>query len=226
MNNDNLRKEIEFRKSFCKLNEDEFNLLMSGCRLKKIQPQRWIFDQGDKLDKIYFLLEGHIKMFSIDENGKFDSLKFISANSFFPMEGITISGEQKQNAVAVEESLVAIIDLKILKKLMKSNFNFLYSFFNQMELENNRISQILKYNSCTSANRRVRQALNFIREEHSTSKNYVPFKILIKDIAALSGTTIETTGFVIKELIRENVISYNKKRIKFLNGKQKIEERN
>lgn len=82
-----------------------------------------------------------------------------------------------------------------------------------------RTTSLIEQTTSSNATQRVCQVLSGLKAEYGQKRGTVrqiPFQILLKDLAVLSGTTTETVTTVVKQLQQQNKIRYNRKLISFI----------
>lgn len=214
-----IRRFFEGQADFENLPVSEFNGLLESIKLKKVRKGQWIFDQEDGFENVFFLKEGHVKLFSMNEEGEEGYLSFVTPKSMFPVRGILDSKEYQYNAVALCDVELYYLPAEEMRRTIIHNYTFTISFMKRMEKMVCYSESLLERTTSSSAKQRVKQVLEGLVEEYGQRENgirKIPFKIFLKDLATLSGTTSETAGTVINQMKKEKKVSYNKKIISFM----------
>ncbi len=123
-----IKKNLKKIEIFDCLNEDEFDLLASISKLKTYSSQNTIFYEKEKLDFIYFLINGEVKLYKIDRFNSEVFLNKLEKNSFI----YTVSnmcGDSEYGAFYSVEALsdceVLLIDVKKFKSLFLTKYEIL-----------------------------------------------------------------------------------------------------
>jgi CRP/FNR family transcriptional regulator len=123
-----IKKNLKKIEIFDCLNEDEFDLLASISKLKTYSLQNTIFYEKEKLDFIYFLINGEVKLYKIDRFNSEVFLNKLEKNSFI----YTVSnmcGNSEYGAFYSVEALndceVLLIDVKKFKSLFLTKYEIL-----------------------------------------------------------------------------------------------------
>ncbi len=123
-----IKKNLKKIEIFNCLNEDEFDLLASISKLKIYSSQNTIFYEKEKLDFIYFLINGEVKLYKIDRFNSEVFLNKLEKNSFI----YTVSnmcGDSEYGAFYSVEALsdceVLLIDVKKFKSLFLTKYEIL-----------------------------------------------------------------------------------------------------
>lgn len=121
LNNKKVLENLKKISFFDCLNNDELNLLASISKLQKYPPNSNIFYEKDKLDYIYFLTEGDVKLYKIN---RFDSEIFLNKlkkNSFiYTVSNLCATNENNGVFYSVEsinKCEVLLIEVKKFKSL-------------------------------------------------------------------------------------------------------------
>ena len=113
-----LRETLQSTNIFNSLRDKEFRELEAGANLHLFSAGQLIFREGDPGRSTYVVLDGQIKVFTMDYDGKEIQLATLGANQFFG-EMSLLTGEPRSSSVAtVEESLLSEISYKSMRRLM------------------------------------------------------------------------------------------------------------
>jgi CRP-like cAMP-binding protein len=103
---------------FRSLGKKELRGLEDIANLHVFSADQLIFQEGDPGRSVYIILDGRVKVFTKDHQGKEFPLATLESNQFFG-EMALLSGKPRSSAVATaEESLLAEISYKNMKRLM------------------------------------------------------------------------------------------------------------
>lgn len=214
-----IRSFFEEQSDFENLPVSELEKVIQAVRVKRIRKGQWIFDQEDDFDNIYFLRKGHIKLFSMNEEGEEGYLSFLTPKTMFPLRGLLNGSTYQYNAVALCDIEIYYMPAEEMRSIIIHNYAFAISFMQRMEDLVCYSESLLERTTSSSAGERVRQVIEGLGEEHAILENgqkTIPFRIYLKDLAILSGTTSETVGTVINKMKEDKKVSYNKKIISFI----------
>ncbi|MEH7108824.1 MULTISPECIES: Crp/Fnr family transcriptional regulator [Bacillaceae] len=177
-----------------------------------------LFMEGDPRDKIFFLLDGYVMFESGSEEGSMMYVDFVKKNQLFPHGGIFNDPYYKNTAVAATDIMVYFIQTHVLEEMLKTNPKALILTITKLseilELHQKRVQQILIPN----AQERVLHTLNYLMEDLGIKDGtdvLIPCPLTAANIAKMSGTTRETVSLIMNQLKREEIISVNKKNIRF-----------
>jgi CRP-like cAMP-binding protein len=215
-----IRRFFKGQADFENLCSSEMDQMIQTLRLKKIRRNEWIFDQGEDFDRIYFLKKGHVRLFSMNEEGETGYLSFLTPKTMFPLQGVLTGKTYCYNAKAVGDVELYVMPIEEIRRIIIHNYAFTMTYMKRMEQIMYRSEKNLERKTSSNANQRVRQVIAGLNEDYAQikgDKKQIPFKVFLKDLAVMSGTTTETAGTVVKEMKKRNEILYNKKIISFYN---------
>ncbi|MDO1605897.1 Crp/Fnr family transcriptional regulator [Lactobacillus sp. YT155] len=215
-------KYIEFLKTrpeFSEFSHEEMNILMNNMKVKNFKKGQVLFDQADERNRFYFVKKGLVRGERTDETGDFIFYTYIRENLAFPYRGMFKDMYYPYSAQAMTDIEIIHFPMATFENLLLKNSTMMMKVIQEMasiisETENN-IQQMVT----SSAQKRVIHALKIFSENlgcaDKNQKISIPYPITIQEVATFSGTTRETTGQIIKNLVNEKYISYDHKRFVF-----------
>lgn len=121
MTNNNILEKLENIPLFHTLNSDELELLVSISKVELYPKGQTIFYEKEKLDYIYFLLKGTVKLYKVD---RFDSEIFLNKleeNSFiYTVSNLCVENDPLgvfYSVEALDKCQILLIDVKKFKSL-------------------------------------------------------------------------------------------------------------
>lgn len=175
---------------------------------------------------VYFLKQGTIKIISISSNGNEVIKHIIKEGDIFGILGLIDSENEDDYAVAIEDSIVCIIDSTYFKKMMEENRNLNNYIFG---LAGNRIKKLerkLESLLYKDAKTRIEDFIeDYVKDYGIETDDFFIAKNLLSnsDIGKLTSTSRQTVNKTLNELRRNNIIDFDKDLIKF---NKSLRERN
>ncbi len=192
--------------------EEEFNELSANSIERVYKKGQILFTDGEPRNKIFYLLDGFVRLEMYDETATFDYLDYVKKDTLFPYGGMF-------NDETYHYLAQAVTDIKIIyfpKKIFESN---VLQNTGQLTFMYKKLSKILsehesRIQSCiaSSATDRVLNSLVYLKDTLGVKKEngdiFIPYPLTLTEIAVNSGATRETVGQAIKEFNSEGVLSY------------------
>ncbi len=191
---------------FKDIEREETHRLSEIADVRKLKEGQCLFFDGEKLDKVYFVLEGKVKLYKSDDNSE----KVFISNFARKGDGIfleKIFGNNDQasfSSEAAEESTILLLDRKKLKKLILKNPIIMANLLsclseNITELEDSRLDFAL-----TEVAERLLKFLEAESQKHDTCS--FELDIPKTDLAQLLGTVPSTLSRALRKLSTEKLI--------------------
>ncbi|MDR0885122.1 MAG: Crp/Fnr family transcriptional regulator [Clostridiales Family XIII bacterium] len=208
---------------FKNLKKEEFDEIAKHVFLREYKADHYLFDEGDRMDRFFVLVEGVVRLERLDPTGDFYFYDYIFTKNAFPSEGLCCRTTYNFSCVAVTKVIIYYFPIEILEKILRNNpsqclytVNVLTRIIQDYEL---RIQNL----STKNAHDRVEQSLFYLRDhvsaklDNRTSKVAIP--ITINELSLNASTTRETVRQVLKELIDIGAVKYENKTLFFLDNK-------
>lgn len=190
---------------------DSFTRIRRIMHIKKIQANGMVFFERDLIDKLFFVLEGTVKLTKLNEDGK--NLVF---HYFFPDDlfgEFNPRQEQRSTFTArvVEDSVIGVMQQDDFEALLTENKGFSMEF-SQWQSQMRRFTQ-LKLRDLLFHGKDGALASSLLRAANSygvQSENSIIItkKITNNDFAEMVGASRETINRLLTSFKKNNVISY------------------
>ena len=206
-------KDFEF---FNVLTETEMNDLAKMSKIKAVSKHRFVFNQGDKSEYLYFLIQGTIKFGIHTEDNKEVIKSILHPRSLFGQQSILGDYERGDFAKAMDEVIYIEIKVVDFKQIMKRNFdlnlNVIELLGKKLRLAEKRLESLVLQDART-------RIIEFIKENAKKFGQQVGYEMLLKhsltqqDIANFTGTSRQTVTSVLNDLKKSNQIHFKRKSI-------------
>lgn len=205
---------------FSCLSEQEFDTISKHLFLRQYKKGQILFYEGDKRDRVFYLMSGLIRLEKNDPTANFTYIDYVKHNTFFPYGGLFTDEFYGYTAYAATDITIYYIPASVFEDIVLGNKQQLLFIYKNL-------SRVLSYheirirNTITpSATERIIQALAIwmidLGEEQPDGTIRIPYPLTIIELSKMSGTTRETTGTVIKSLKQEKKINYERKCLTYL----------
>lgn len=210
---------LRHNKVFSVFTDTEFKLVKKGARLRKYKKGQILFDEGDKKDKFFYLIEGLVKLERYDESAIYMYTDYVKEDRLFPY-GEIFSGEvYRYTAYALTDIQLYTIPAKLFEEVLAGNTEQLLSFYKRLTNILIDHEERIQYFVGTSASSRIVKALAYLMKELGESEEnreiVVSYPITICEIATISGCSRETVGNKIKQLKEMKKLEHNHKILTF-----------
>ena len=190
----NIQPLIDYFERLLPLENDEKEILSNVFTERKLKRRQYLLQEGNISKSSAFVLEGCLRMYLTDDNGKEHNLQFAIENWWIGDMASFYSDEpSKLNIEAIENSVVL--------EIKKSDLLNLYVAYPKF----NRIFRVLTENALLSAQRRILQNVSSTAEERYLDfvKRYPQFfnRISNVQIASFIGVTPEFLSKIRKEIM-------------------------
>ncbi|MGB9755257.1 MAG: Crp/Fnr family transcriptional regulator [Desulfurella sp.] len=186
-------------------------LLETSCFVVKKQKGEIIFTQNDKGSVIYYLLDGRIKLYRLDEKGNECIIHFVNKNEFFA-EILLTQNVYPVTAQTLTNTIILGIDKDKLFPLLKSHtelsLNIIFMFAKRI----NYLVDTIERLSIENAKERFLNYLNYLSKIQKSLT--VVLDVPKQEIALLLGMAKETFSRIEKQLVSDGIIEVSNKQIK------------
>ncbi|OGM05322.1 hypothetical protein A2715_05595 [Candidatus Woesebacteria bacterium RIFCSPHIGHO2_01_FULL_39_32] len=194
----------------------EIDLFLKNVPAKTYKKEKVLIKGGEPIEKIFFLLKGNVRQYLLTSSGEEINIHIFKPGSFFP---IMLFIAKSQNRFYFETltsvSLKAVNPQKVIN-FLKSEPDVLYDLTKRLSLGLNGMVNRLENTLGNDVRKRLLSLLahfvkNFAREGKRGYSIQIPFTH--KDLANWLGVSRETISRQMKSFERQNLISYNKRKI-------------
>lgn len=155
--------------------DENWKIFESILQTKKLKKKEYLLKEGQICQSIYFLSEGCLRTFYLDDTGKDISTSFYFQDDFLrEIESMTDNKPSKKNIQALEDSIIFYIDKSSLINLYDRSV--FYQKLGRMILEKLTISE-QKYSSLLIA-RSPKDRYLYIIEKHPEFIERIPLQYL------------------------------------------------
>jgi CRP-like cAMP-binding protein len=174
-----------------------------------------IFREGEKVNGIYFLYSGAVKVHKQWTGQKELILRFGKTGDILGHRGIGASSIYPVGATALEETKACFISNQSLEATFKVDSNITHRFMLFYADELQKAEKRMRDLALMEVKGRIALALLEIADVFGTDKEkYIALAMNRQDIASYAGTTYETVFKFFNELTAKKIISTSGKRIK------------
>jgi CRP-like cAMP-binding protein len=184
----------------------------------KLKKGELLFKEGDKVNGIYFVYSGNIKVFKQWDADKELIIRFAKDGAILGHRGMGADTTYPISAAALEPSVICYIDMKFFESTLRVNSELTYQlvnfFANELRISERRMRDLAHM----PVKGRVADALIKLQQQFGvTEEGYINIALSRQDLASFAGATYETVFRVINELVNERSVSLSGKSISITN---------
>jgi len=177
-----------------------------------------LFAEGDKVNGIYFIYDGTVKVHKHWDNEKELIVRFAKKGDIVGHRGLGKENFYPVSATALEPVTVCYIDLDFFRASLKVNYDFIYELMMFFAGELQESEKNMRNLAHMPVKGRIAQALLLLKEKFGVNEeNFLNITLSRQDIASFAGTTYETVFRILNEFFQENIIATEGKDIAILN---------
>lgn len=176
-----------------------------------------VFEQGDQVQGIYFILEGKFKI-HMTWGSKTYIARLAKDGDILGHRGFGLDQTYPITATALEDSILCFVQLELFQTLLRTNIQLsnelLWLFADELKLTERRMRHLAHM----SVKGRIAESLLLIRKTFQEKEDgSLGYALPRKDIADLAGTTYETVIRTLNDFVSEGIIKLQGKDIFLLN---------
>ncbi len=183
---------------------------------RKFKKSEKIYMPDDTADKIFFVMEGRVKISSTGEEGKEVTKIIINQGEIFGE--LALVGEEKRRdfATALEQTTICIMSLEEMQSVMKSQSSI--SMFIMKILGNRVVDMEKRLESLVFRDSRTR-IIEFVLDLVSKKGQRVGYEMVVRkflthqEIANITATSRQTVTTVLNDLKSKNLLTFDRKRL-------------
>jgi CRP/FNR family transcriptional regulator, anaerobic regulatory protein len=181
---------------------------------KTFPPDTVLIDENDYIRFVPIVLNGSIKVFKIDEDGREMLLYYIKPGESCVMSflGATCNGTSKIKAVVEEEAEVLVLPVQKVTELIRENPQWIQFIF---ELYNRRFEELLSVVNAIAFQKVDVRLWELLKTKVKMLKTD-EINMTHQQLADELGTAREVVSRLLKQLERDKKISLGRNKIKFL----------
>ncbi|MGX7393524.1 Crp/Fnr family transcriptional regulator [Carnobacterium mobile] len=211
--------ELRYKPVFANFTESEFNVLKKHLYVRSYKKGQVLFDEGDKREKVFYLMNGLVRFERYDESATFLYIDYTKPDRLFPYGGMFSDEAYHFSAYAATDIELYYLPTNVFEQQAAYNPTQLLYLYKRISAILNQQEKRIQYLAISSATSRIVKALTYLMEDLGIDcppkKIEVPYPITINEIAEISGCSRETVGNVVKQLKETNKLEYEHKQFTF-----------
>jgi len=205
--------------AFKNLSDDELLLLNSKKTEKYFRKGENICIEGDPVTSFLYLQTGLVKLYKTEANNREHIISIANQKDFIGLLSIFSNKVQVYSITAIEDSIVCLVDLEVIKNLIKTNGIFAIDFFEKIsKIADSVIKTRVDINTRQLRGRIAYILMHFSKQIYNSSKFNLP--ISRKEVAELIDMSTENVIRVLSEFRKDKIIQIEGKNIEILDMKR------
>jgi CRP/FNR family transcriptional regulator len=180
----------------------------------KLAKGEMLFRENEELDGIYFVHEGLFKVHKHWDEGKELIVRFARSGDIVGHRGLGKDPYFPVSATAMENSTVCFVPVDFFLSTLKVNHDFLFKLMMFYAAELKESERNMRNLAHMPVKGRIAQALLLLHEKFGSDVDgSIDINISRQDLSSYVGTSYETLFRMLNELIAEEAIKTDEKRI-------------
>jgi len=191
---------------------------------EKLEKGFLLAEENKPVQGIYFILKGKVKIFHTEANQKTKIIRLASKGELVGFSSLNMS-HYWLSAVALEDVEAYFVSIKNLKQILKNNSKLSLLFVNALALKLHHQEIRQRYLDLFPAQERVIETLLLIASKFGeVTENGLEIYdcTLRREIASFANISIENTIRIFRNLIAENLITVQRKKIIIINKEELV----
>ncbi len=200
------------------LRTEERDIVARGYQSKLVKKGEIIFHEGEHPIGLICLSKGKVKVYKEGIGGRDQIIRMAKPVGFIGYRALFAEESHKATAVAIEDSIICIIEKETLFEVMQKNsaltMNIIKAFATELGFTINRIVSLTQKH----VRGRLAESLLFLMDTYGLEADGSTLKIYLRrdELASLSGMTASNAIRTLSNFSNENIIALNGKSIKIL----------
>ncbi|SFH52290.1 Crp/Fnr family transcriptional regulator [Pisciglobus halotolerans] len=198
------KEELRNKRVFADFTAEEFRRLKKSMRLRKYKKGQVLFDEGDKRDKVFYLIDGLVKLERYDQSAVYMYTSYVKKDKLFPYGELFSDDVYHYSAYALTDIELYYFSAELFEELLANNAKQLLYFYKRLSTILKEHEERIQFLVVSSGSSRVIKSLSLLMDELGEPENNaeikVPYPITICEVATISGCSRETVGNKIRQL--------------------------
>lgn len=205
---------------FSNLDEEEMMEVARITFSKKYKKGEMIYMNGDKGDKLYVIHRGRVKITRFTSSGKEQVIRVLGPGEFMGELSIFSQSTMTDNAEALEDIDMCIIQGENLKKLVAKYPHIGFKIMEELSNRLEKAEKLIENISLHSVEKRLAKTLLSMKDERGN----VNLNMSKRDLASLMGMSQETLSRKLTAFVELNIIKLEGHRRIIILNQQALEE--
>jgi CRP-like cAMP-binding protein len=199
------------------LNEQEREQLRKNANIQHYKKNQQIYAEGEEPKDLMCLLKGKVKIYKEGVGGRSQIIRMIKPIQYFAYRAYFARENYLTDAAAFETSTVCLIPMKVVREIMKHNYNICKFFIRQLSIDLG-ISDERTVNLTQKHIRgRLAESLVFLIDSYGLEDDAtINIYLAREDLANLSNMTTSNAIRTLSTFVSEKIIALDGRKIKII----------
>jgi len=197
---------------FAELAPADIQIIASHGVARRYSKGSILINEGDESDSVYVILEGKVKVYLSDENGKELILRIQGPGEYFGELAIIDSAPRSASVITVEPTRVSVVTRAEFEQCMRANDDVAVQLIRSLAARVRSLTENVRNLALLDVYGRVaRTLLNLAEDQDGTQ--VVPQRLTHQEIANMVGASREMVSRIMKDLTEGGYIVIQDRRI-------------
>lgn len=224
LNQDNTRNEVikALIHLWGPISEGQQKAFLNNVQIKRIIKGQYIYRDIDNPNCMKLLIHGKVKVSKMGIGGRNQIIRIVKPMEFFGFRAYFADESYTTEAMALEDSTIAYIDMYIIIQMMKENFNINLFFLKNLSKELGHFANRIVNLTQKHIRARLAEALLLLKDNYGLEDDGYTLSIYLsrEDLANLSNMTTSNAIRTLSAFANEKLIAIDGRKIKFLNSEE------
>ncbi len=177
---------------------------------------QYIYLPQERADKIFLITSGRIKIGTYSNDGKEITKAILTPGQVFGELALVNEGKRRDFAYTLEETTLCVLEKNDLQAMLKERSELHVYFLRLIGSRTLALEQRLENLMFKSSRSRILEFLHELASSRGRTVGYereVRNMLTHQEIADLTGTSRQTVNSVLNELRRQNILTFDRKRM-------------
>ena len=199
------------------LSNEERNLIRENATIQHYKKNQPIYTEGEEPTHLMCLLKGKVKIYKEGIGGRNQIIRMIKPIQYFAYRACFAREKYLTDAVAFESSVVCSIPMKVVREIMKHNYNICNFFIRQLSIDLGIADERTVNLTQKHIRGRLAESLIFLIDSYGLEDdNSINIYLAREDLGNLSNMTTSNAIRTLSMFVSEKVIALDGRKIKVL----------
>ncbi|MCL1938789.1 MAG: Crp/Fnr family transcriptional regulator [Candidatus Azobacteroides sp.] len=199
------------------LNEQERELLRKNAAIQHYKKNQQIYTEGDEPTHLMCLVKGKVKIYKEGVGGRNQIIRMIKPVQYFAYRAYFAREKYLTDAVAFEASSVCLIPMKVVREIMKHNYNICKFFIRQLSVDLGIADERTVNLTQKHIRGRLAESLVFLIDSYGLEDDAtINIYLAREDLANLSNMTTSNAIRTLSTFVSEKIIAVDGRKIKVI----------